>query len=147
MTIKCIKCRQEKPEEEFGFFRGRRNQTCEDCRKKNNEWYANDKDGRASKHREYYHKNKEKIAEYRSNHRRKKIYNLSKEEFDKMLLDQDNSCAICGVKFGIIYPCVDHDHDTGNVRALLCRRCNLDLQVVENHEFVLKAQDYLKSMK
>ena len=44
-------------------------------------------------------------------------------------------------------PCVDHNHETGKVRALLCRRCNLDLQVVENIEFVQKAQSYLESMR
>lgn len=59
----------------------------------------------------------------------KKRYGLTSEQVDRMLLDQGGGCAICmthdpgrGKKWN-----VDHDHVTGNVRGLLCCRCNFML--------------------
>ena len=44
-----------------------------------------------------------------------------------MLLVQ-KTCEICGLEFGeakIDKMHIDHDHDTGEVRGLLCTRCNV----------------------
>ena len=66
------------------------------------------------------------------NHIRKK-FNLSEEEYAKMLDKQGGVCAICGqpetatFKTSIRRLAVDHDHITGEIRGLLCRRCNLGL--------------------
>lgn len=54
-------------------------------------------------------------------------YNLSLDEYNSTLKEQDGLCALC---FGPpdderLY--VDHCHVTGRVRGLLCRRCNLTL--------------------
>lgn len=55
-------------------------------------------------------------------------YGLSAAEYDHLLALQRNVCRICRK------PCstgkrlaVDHDHETGKVRGLLCRRCNRGL--------------------
>jgi len=55
-------------------------------------------------------------------------YGLSAAEYDRLLAMQKNVCRICRK------PCstgkrlaVDHDHETGEVRGLLCRRCNRGL--------------------
>lgn len=52
-------------------------------------------------------------------------YGVTVEEYAEILRSQDGVCAICH------QPCstgkslaVDHDHETGRVRGLLCRRCN-----------------------
>jgi DNA-directed RNA polymerase subunit RPC12/RpoP len=52
---------------------------------------------------------------------------LTEQDFLKMLAEQNYRCAICGAegtseKWGRLH--VDHDHDTGKVRALLCVNCN-----------------------
>lgn len=58
-------------------------------------------------------------------------YALSRDEYNGMVTNQHGRCAICqrvpaGVgKMAVLR--VDHDHDTGVVRALLCHTCNAGL--------------------
>lgn len=54
---------------------------------------------------------------------------------------QDGRCYICDSKARL---CVDHNHDTGEVRKLLCDRCNTQLGIIENAEFLEKALAYLE---
>ena len=63
-----------------------------------------------------------------------------------MLLKQDNKCAICGTSdWGRPSPCIDHNHRTGKVRALLCNRCNRVLGLAEDSpELLSKMLEYLK---
>lgn len=61
---------------------------------------------------------------------RARKYNVDPETFQNMILDQNGKCAICSVDFDSTRwgsPRVDHDHETGKVRALLCHHCNLGL--------------------
>jgi hypothetical protein len=60
----------------------------------------------------------------------KRIYGITLEDYDNMLLSQDNKCKICktsdpGGVHKKFY--VDHCHATGEVRGLLCTGCNLAL--------------------
>lgn len=51
-----------------------------------------------------------------------------KQEFQKMLFMQDYECAICHNEFEYQEQIkVDHDHETGAVRGLLCSLCNTGL--------------------
>ena len=62
-------------------------------------------------------------------------YNLSVSEFDQMVADQCGCCAICkrvmeiNTTKGInnTQLCIDHNHETGMVRGLLCGACNFAL--------------------
>lgn len=146
INIKCKVCREYKPESEYHLFRGHLTKSCNDCRIKNNQWYAQDLDGRRTRQRKWYQETKARLAQYRSDLRLDRKYSLDRERWNAMLIKQDGKCAICGDSFEKYKPCVDHDHKTGRVRGLLCRRCNLDLQRIEDEEFVAKAQLYLKSM-
>lgn len=145
--IKCKHCKKEKQEFNFALFRGKRNKTCRECRAKNNLWYSQDVNGRKTKAKEYYRKTKDKVAQYRSDLRLNRKYSLSRNEWTTMLANQNNKCLLCEYDFTKVKPCVDHNHKTGKVRALLCRECNLKLQVIENKNFVKKAQIYLESKK
>ena len=53
-------------------------------------------------------------------------FGMSIDEYKDMLKKQNNRCAICGINFDDAYrgACVDHDHSSNKVRALLCQRCN-----------------------
>lgn len=60
----------------------------------------------------------------------KSLYGLTWDQYQAMLETQGGQCAICGATpdpNGIKASSrlhVDHDHETGKVRALLCNRCN-----------------------
>lgn len=48
-------------------------------------------------------------------------FGLTIEGFEEMVADRDGRCDICRRKRQL---CVDHDHQTGLLRGLLCRPCN-----------------------
>jgi hypothetical protein len=53
---------------------------------------------------------------------------VSENDFQTMLLSQNNKCAICNSEFLTTrHTNVDHDHATGKIRALLCSGCNKGL--------------------
>lgn len=63
--------------------------------------------------------------------------------YDSMLQCQNGVCSICGNPPGVRRLAVDHCHETGKVRGLLCVSCNLQLGVIENQEWIVKAMEYL----
>lgn len=72
-------------------------------------------------------------------------YNLTEEGYRRLQEQQGGVCFICakacssGRKLA-----VDHDHSTGKVRGLLCRRCNQMLGVAKDDPtLLLRAADYL----
>lgn len=59
-----------------------------------------------------------------------------------MVKQQDGRCAICNRKAKTL--CVDHDHDTGFVRGLLCFRCNQALGFFgDSTQSLERAVDYM----
>jgi hypothetical protein len=77
---------------------------------------------------------------------RKIKYGISREEYGKMLVDQNNQCAICQIQIGW-EAAVDHCHNTNKVRGLLCRKCNLGLGgFKDNVETIRRAIEYVKNM-
>lgn len=78
----------------------------------------------------------------------KRKYGMTLEQYDEMLAAQGGVCAICGgphVGTGGRYH-VDHDHDTGKVRGLLCGPCNTGLGQFKDSSLVMeKAMAYLRS--
>lgn len=78
-------------------------------------------------------------------------YGVDAEWYEQQHAVQKGLCAICGepetqTRNGKVKRmAVDHDHETGEPRALLCCRCNQDLGVLENAEWKVKAEAYLAS--
>lgn len=77
-------------------------------------------------------------------------YGLTLEDYDRMLRAQNGVCAICSLpersksRNGTIQPlAIDHDHETGQVRGLLCARCNAVLGWIETPGQLDAALDYL----
>jgi hypothetical protein len=62
----------------------------------------------------------------------KKNYGLSLEDYEDRVDEQQGKCAICGEfpQSGKLL-CVDHDHETGKVRSLLCHACNVGMRQFE----------------
>ena len=73
---------------------------------------------------------------------RKRRYGLEWGEFGRMLERQNNKCAICGEADP---KHLDHNHETGQVRSILCSRCNTALWVVEDEELLNNMLEYLKN--
>jgi hypothetical protein len=90
---------------------------------------------------------KELSVYYRSKHLEYK-YGLTIEDYEQMLVDQEHKCAICGIEEKYAENarlCVDHDHTTGEVRALLCKKCNQAIGLFQdNPEFCESAGRYLR---
>jgi hypothetical protein len=79
----------------------------------------------------------------------KQLYGMSLEQFEIMLTAQGNCCAICLCSFVKSEDAhVDHDHDTGYVRGLLCTSCNNGLGRFRDSPAVLRrAADYLDTAR
>lgn len=85
-------------------------------------------------------------------HNLRSKYGLTIEDYDNMYLLQDGKCGICcGTEIGTHkskYFGVDHCHQTGKIRALLCAKCNTGLGAFkDNTELLQKAIDYLNYYK
>jgi hypothetical protein len=52
---------------------------------------------------------------------RRRHYNISYEEFIALAAKTDDQCPICEVNPATH---VDHDHETGQIRGILCNACN-----------------------
>lgn len=108
---RCTKCFQWKP---VDAFYGARRQTglmgeCIKCNKK-----------RARETKDRLHGGA--TAYYR-----KRRYGVTQSDVDTILLAQGNTCAICLIRTPT---CVDHCHETGKVRGMLCPRCNSSIGII-----------------
>ena len=76
----------------------------------------------------------------------KNKYNLTIEQRDNLILQQNNCCAICGDKFvSSKHTHVDHCHKTNKIRKILCTSCNTGLGCFnDDQERLKKAIDYLE---
>ncbi len=76
----------------------------------------------------------------------KRLYNLTEEQYNQLLIYQNNRCAICKEEFINVKICIDHNHVTKKIRGLLCDNCNMMLGKVHDHPAILfNAIKYLES--
>lgn len=70
-------------------------------------------------------------------------YNLTLEEYERRCEAQNNECACCGQRAKLV---IDHDHDTGELRGLICSSCNTGIgQLGDSIEGLQRAIDYLRT--
>lgn len=85
---------------------------------------------------------------YQSDLRLQRKYGITEQQKQEMILKQDNKCLICETSFDDVghTPHVDHCHDTGRVRGILCRSCNTGLgKFFDNIERLKSAIEYLET--
>lgn len=71
----------------------------------------------------------------------KNLYGLTLEDFNEFEMEQNGRCKICLKEEKLV---VDHCHDSGLIRGLLCHKCNLALGLFDdNVETLQRAIDYL----
>jgi len=79
-------------------------------------------------------------AKQRNIHKRFKI---SVEKYNRLLASQDGKCAICNEN--MIKPCLDHNHNTNQIRQFLCDRCNVTIGLVKEDTTILTLMiEYIK---
>ncbi len=71
-----------------------------------------------------------------------KEYNILYSKYEKIYDKQKGKCKLCENFFDILH--VDHNHETGKIRGLLCFYCNTRLGILEEKDFVIKSIKYLK---
>ena len=82
---------------------------------------------------------------------RKRRYGIPEGEYDRMLVSQNGVCAICRQpeknkrKGKLFRLSIDHHHDSGKVRGLLCANCNRAIGgMAEDPATLRAAADYLE---
>lgn len=75
-------------------------------------------------------------------------YGLQIADYERMLADQDGQCAICDRTdpgHGHIVFVVDHCHETGRIRGLLCRNCNSAIGLLgDDPKMIRRAATYIE---
>lgn len=83
--------------------------------------------------------NRDKVAVYWRRQWLKKAYNLTIEQYDILLEAQNGRCAICrSLPEKDRRLAVDHNHETGRVRGLLCSKCNRGLGLFQDDARLLE---------
>lgn len=123
---KCSHCKIVKSLSEFG--KANKGRQCKLCyRKWRNNYYKKD-----------YVKKKERVHFLKNYFKR--VYGITLDEYNKMLIDQNGVCKICKSSWARINPktkkpeqlCVDHCHKTKKVRGLLCSKCNSAIALLDD---------------
>lgn len=143
---RCSHCKETKAITEFFAsairFDGldRRCRTC--CGTLHDQWRRKNLPAAAAAGRKWRAENPERSKD----HGRKKNYDLPLGTYDRMLAQQNGKCAICFAESaggkGAFH--VDHCHDSGKVRGLLCHECNLGLgKFKDRADLLTSAINYL----
>jgi len=120
-----------------------------------NKYQKNWRDNNRERFKEIKRKSLDKHVDTTRNYELLKSKGISLEEYNNILISQNNVCAICNTtdtrtykdnRRGQILPLfVDHNHQTGEVRGLLCNKCNAGLGMFrDNPEYLASAISYLK---
>lgn len=125
MTKFCKSCRIVKPLNEFHHSKKHKlyekhypDSLCKACK--------------AIKNKTWSKANPEKANRYKIKSKLKLRYKISIEEYDAMVVAQNNLCAICNQSQTRRNLSVDHCHQTNRVRGLLCDKCNLALGMIND---------------
>lgn len=76
--------------------------------------------------------NDSRCKECQKSYQRLKTFGISESDFEELLKSQNNQCSICKIDYNEYLKtshrgkrfAVDHDHKTGEIRGLLCDKCN-----------------------
>lgn len=140
-TKKCFSCKTIKDKSEFDISElGFLNRICKNCPTAPTAYKIRNR----KRNRPVGHAREQSL----------KKYGITLAQYDQMIVDQNNCCKICDKEFIKTSSehrnpiNVDHCHNTGKVRGLLCSKCNTALgNFNDNEDILLKAIEYLKNSK
>ena len=95
-------------------------------------YYQKNKDKIIARTKKWAENNKDKVKDNKDKNQKwsslKRKYGLSKNDYLSLLLTQNYRCKICNnILDNGSKTHVDHDHETGKVRGILCSKCNVGL--------------------
>lgn len=156
----CSICKIEKELNDINFAKDKYDpvagltHNCKVCRNKKAKEYRDSnpekiriKNLSAKESRKSFYASEEGILSSRKAHL-KRTYGITLEDYNKMAETQDHKCMICGgteMNYRNKVLCVDHNHETGKIRGLLCGLCNSGIgKFKENEQLLLNAIKYLQ---
>ena len=158
-TKLCSKCGKLLPASDF-YKRSTGNtlhSSCKVCeRGMAKDWYRRNRERATQSYKDWRLQNLDAIKSYRASNKGKhyrqavvRKYGVPDGWFDEQLRIQGNQCAACGVELswsdGKTTPNVDHCHESGKVRGILCRRCNSVIGLCkDSRELLLNLVGYLR---
>jgi hypothetical protein len=104
-----------------------------------------------AKRQEWSVKNKDRLNEWRrknwvTTNKRLRRRGATEQIYNELYEAQHGSCAICQEpeeKFSWL--CIDHDHNSGRIRGLLCPNCNRGIGLLQDSPDLLeKAAKYIQ---
>jgi len=117
----------------------------ESARLTNNRWLEKHHEKRMRICADYRNRHQERVKHNSRKSILNRKYNLTPGEFESRLKEQKNCCLICDGPFKGI-PHIDHCHQTGKVRGILCFGCNVALGGFKDSPALLRrAAEYLES--
>jgi hypothetical protein len=120
---KCSRCEKAKPVTDFALMKGDRLARRKQCGECNAARRKRDSDNGATQ--KWKRANPQKVESARLRYR----YGITIERRAEMAVEQGHRCACCRRERKLF---VDHCHDTGRVRGLLCRHCNIALGLLDD---------------
>lgn len=136
-------CRQENrevlAEKQRAYHAGNREYIAERSAK----WREANRETLAVKKRKYAAENRDHAADYK----RERNYGVTRLQYDEMVALGGDGCWVCGkTNLSGRQLAVDHDHETGTVRGLLCSNCNSGLgKIGDSLAAVLRMAQYLQT--
>ena len=130
----CTKCKIKKDRRRFSADSKRRDGLqpwCKECHTKYHATHYRTEEKVRANYKErngkWYRQNRGRVSRYAF----LKLYGLSDEDRRAMYSEQEGKCKLCRKPVPYEKIDTDHDHKTGKIRGLLCRRCNLFVGQVE----------------
>ena len=134
LTKVCSRCKTEKPHEDFAKDARKKfglSCRCKECVRANSKIYDASDAGQK----------RMRIGRWKQ-----QGIDITHDEYVDKYNRLQGKCQICSKQFETL--CVDHNHETGKVRGLLCRPCNIAISALgEDEQTMLNAIKYLKETK
>jgi protein-arginine kinase activator protein McsA len=148
MKKTCRRCNKEQHIDNFHKIKagdGRKN-ICSTCanQKSIDRYYANHEE---MKQRAAEKRKRPDVKEWHRNYKLRKLFGITIEQYNVMGESQHWMCAICSApQPENEHLHVDHSHNSGKVRGLLCRACNTAIGLMNDEpERLRKAISYLEN--
>jgi Autographiviridae endonuclease VII len=148
----CSRCREEKVGSLAHFRRARENKdgltgACRECLSAHaRRWRRQNLEKSKAHQKAYDERHPGRRLESVRKHHLQKTYGLTLEAYEGLLETQGGGCAVCGAtSSGKRSLSVDHCHETGAVRGILCGNCNAGLgKFKDSIEMLETAIGYLR---